>query len=327
MDDRRCWTLTTGEAGMASQAIGLAEAIGLPTVHKVARPRAPWRWLPGHLCPGVLLGLETGSDSLAPPWPDLLISCGRRSTPLAIAIRRHSRGRTLTVHIQDPRIDPSHFDLVVPMAHDGLEGDNVVPTLTALHRITPERLKEAAEHFAPRLLADWPGTGPRIAVLIGGSSRRHRLDEATSQALAARLIALQHDHRAHLMITASRRTGAANCAVIARAIAGSSACFWTGEGENPYLGMLALADFVLVTEDSVSMVSEACATGRPVYTIDLPGHLGKRLGAFHDRLRRAGMTRPFTGALETWSYTIPDETRRIAGIVRERLEDRPSPMD
>ncbi len=309
---------------MASQAIGLAEAVGLPCSHRVARPRAPWRWLPGQACPGVLeLGLGADSDPLTPPWPDLLISCGRRSVSMAIAIRRRSRGRTLTVHIQDPRVDPRHFDLVVPMAHDGLEGENCVPVLTALHRITPERLEEAATHFAPILLDGLAGQGPRIAVLIGGSSRRHRLDPETSRRLAERLVAFGRRHGARLMVTASRRTGPENCAVLGETLRAAGGYFWDGHGENPYLGLLALANTVIVTEDSVSMVSEACATGRPVYTLALPGHMGRRLSAFHEGLRRRGLTRPFTDTLEYWRYPRIDETGRIAALVRERLAGRP----
>ncbi len=310
---------------MTSQAIGLAEAVGLPTVHKVVRPRAPWRWLPGHLCPGVLdLGLAAASDPMTPPWPDLLITCGRRSAALAVAIRRRSHGRTFTVHIQDPRIPPRHFDLVVPMLHDGLDGDNVFPTATALHRITRERLAEAADHFAPLLLDGQREPGPRVAVLIGGSSRRHRLDADATRRLADQLVALGHRHDARLMVTASRRTGEENAAILARAIRDAGGFFWQGGGENPYLGLLALADCILVTEDSVSMVSEACATGRPVYTLPLPGRMGRRLGAFHEGLRERGMTRRFTGEIDHWDYPPLDETGRIADIVREHMASRPA---
>lgn len=308
---------------MTSQAIGLAEAVGLPFAHRVARPRAPWRWLPGTFTVGVLEhGLAPGGDPLEPPWPELLITCGRRSAALSIAIRRHSGGRTFTVHIQDPRVSPRHFDLVVPMAHDRLRGANVVPVVTALHRVTPERLEAAGRHFRARLLGEASTPGPVVAVLIGGSSRRHRLDPKTSRRLAERLVCMAEQRRARLLVTASRRTGAANSAVFEAVLREAGAFFWAGEGENPYLGMLSLADFILVTEDSVSMVSEACATGKPVYTLQLPGRKSRRLVAFHEELRRRGMTRPFAGVLERWTYTPLDETARIARIVQERMGAR-----
>jgi mitochondrial fission protein ELM1 len=88
--------------------------------------------------------------------------------------------------------------------------------------------------------------------------------------------------------------------------------------ENPYFGLLALADAIVVTSDSVSMVSEACATGKPVHVFSL-GQAHKKLHKFHRALLDAGLTRPFDGRLEQWSYEPPRETQKVAEIVRERI--------
>lgn len=313
-----CWTLTTGEAGMASQVAGLAEAVGLPYSAKVSRPRKPWSWLPGHLCPGVLNGLTADSSPLTPPWPDLLITCGRRSTPLSIAIRKQSEGRTFTVHIQDPRIPARYFDMVVPMAHDPIRGDNVFPTELALHHVTKLKLAEAARHFTPRF-ASLPR--PLVAVLIGGRTRKHPFTRDECLGLTDRLDRLRHEYGAGLIITTSRRTGEENTALIRDRLSGKDTLIWSGEGENPYMGMLALADFILATEDSVSMVSEACASGHPVYTLPLEGD-ARRLAAFQERLQQAGITRRFADRLEPWASPVQDETARIAGLIRDRLRER-----
>jgi hypothetical protein len=313
-----CWAVTTGEAGMVSQAMGLAEAVGLSTVQKTVHLRAPWRWLPGHLCPAPLAGLDARSDPIRPPWPDLLITCGRRSVAVAIAVSRLSRGRTFTVHVQDPRVPPRCFDMVVPPEHDGLSGDNVYPTLAALHRVTPQKLAQAAEHFRARF-ESLPR--PLVAALIGGDSRAYRFRATRAAELADELIGAAEAAGAGLIVTASRRTGPDSRAALEVRLQGDRACFWQGEGENPYLGMLALADFIVVTEDSISMVSEACATGRPVHIAAMEGG-NRRFAAFHERLRAAGVTRPFRGRLMTWSYEPIDETRRIAELVRARLRER-----
>ena len=96
---------------------------------------------------------------------------------------------------------------------------------------------------------------------------------------------------------------------------------WSGEGENPYFAMLGLADYILVTSDSASMVSEACATGKPVHIIDLEGG-NERFTKFHDGLRNEGITRPFTGALEDWSYSPLTCTQDAARLVLEKMEAR-----
>ncbi|MBT5646243.1 MAG: hypothetical protein HOJ41_00140, partial [Rhodospirillaceae bacterium] len=94
--------------------------------------------------------------------------------------------------------------------------------------------------------------------------------------------------------------------------------FWDGSGDNPYFGLLGLADAIVVTADSVSMVSEACATGKPVHVIELDGGSAK-FARFHEALRRAGITRPFNGTLESWTYDAPDDTARVAAEIVHRI--------
>ena len=309
-----CWILSDGKAGTENQCLGLAEAMGIAPAVKRVRPRAPWTWLPVGL--GLVPALSSGSAAaLAPPWPALLIASGRRSVPYSLAIRRLSRGATFRVQIQDPRIAPHRFDLVAAPRHDHLRGGNVVETLGALNRVTPERLSRAAEHFAPAF-AQLPR--PLVAVLIGGSSGSYRLTPAVTEALCDKLANLTRAAGGGLAVTASRRTGAANVAVLGRRLAELPATVWNGAGENPYFGLLGLADALVVTCDSVSMASEACATGKPVYIADLPGG-SRKFREFHAGLRAAGMTRPFAGVLESWTYAPPGDTARVAAEVARRL--------
>ena len=301
--DRKVWALTSGEAGVVGQAVGLAEAIGWPFETRTVRLRAPWSVLPGHLGPMVLRSLR---EPLGPPWPDLLITGGRRTVALSIAIRRASRKRTFTVHVQNPQVPIRFFDLVVPPRHDGIRGENVLPTRGALHRITPGKLRSAASMWRERL------GSPTVAVLLGGSSRTHRFTSSHATALADSLTRIDGS----IVITPSRRTSPDIVAMLRRRL--PEAWFWDGTGDNPYLGMLALAEHLVVTEDSVSMVSEAAATGKPVYVAAVGGG-GARHRAFHALLREEGVTRPFDGGLASWHYEPIDDTARIAAEIRRRL--------
>ena len=318
MAELRCWVLTEGHVGMVNQAIGLAEAMGLKPEVKRLAIREPWRHLPPLLWLGTLRAPGPKGDRLAPPWPDIVISCGKRSAVPALAIRRASGGRTFTVHIQTPPVPASRFDLVVAPAHDGLTGPNVFVTRAAVHRVTPEKLADAAARFAPSL-AHLPR--PLVAVLIGGSNGRHRLTPDVMTRVADQLAALARDHGIGLAVTPSRRTGAANEAILRDRLRGLGAAIWDGQGENPYFGYLGLADAVVVTADSVSMVSEAVSTGKPVYVVELPG-ASRRIDRFHAMLREAGMTRRFEGRIERWSYAPPDDTVRAAAEVWRRLRAR-----
>ncbi len=291
---------------MVSQAEGLAEVLGWPFESIVVRPRRPWLWLPAHRQPSGLL--RRGSEERLPQlWPDLLISCGRRSAPVSAAVRRAAGGRTFAVHIQNPRIPLRCFDLIVPLGHDGLTGANVVPSRAALHPITPEKLATAG--------AEWRGRLGNLtaAVLLGGPTRSYRFTRRTVDGLARGLAGLNGP----IAVTASRRTEPGVVDALKSRL--PRAWFWDGAGLNPYLGMLALARHIVVTEDSVSMISEAISTGKPVYLARMAGG-SRRLARFHAALREHGIVRPFDGRLARWRYEPVNETPRIAAEVQRRMD-------
>jgi mitochondrial fission protein ELM1 len=300
---------------MEAQCRGLAEALGLTPEVKRVRARLPWDWLPNRLWFRPLAAPTRDSDMLAPPWPDLIISCGNVGAPLAAAIRAASGGATRAVHIQNPKMDLRRFDLVIAPRHDGLAGDNVVATAAAIHPVTPAKLEAGARQWAP-ILAALPR--PLIAVLVGGSNRRHRLTPEVAARLADDLVRMARAAGGSLAVTPSRRTGSENEAALRAHLAGVPAYVWDGHGENPYFGLLALADAIVVTEDSVSMTSEAVATGKPVYVARLAGE-SRRLRRFHQALMDDGITREFDGTFAPWTYRPPDDTARAAAAVRRCL--------
>jgi mitochondrial fission protein ELM1 len=313
--DLRCWVVSDGTPGMENQAVGLAEAIGFAPEIKRVRCRFPWSVLPPALWIAPLSALREDGDALAPPWPDVLIATGRPSVAPALAIKRRSKGRTFAIQIQNPGLCRRYFDVVVTPLHDRVTGANVIATRGALHGITKERLAAAAKRFAPKLAHL---KRPLVAVLVGGDNKVFRLTPALTRRLCDRLKALADRYGAGLAVTPSRRTGAANEAVLRETLGPMGAEIWDGSGENPYLGYLALADAVVATGDSVNMVCEACATGKPVYVFDLEGGSAK-FRRFHDFLRGEGVTRPFDGTLANWSYAPLDDTQQVAGEIRAKL--------
>jgi len=294
-------------AGLQAQALGLAEAAGLAPDVADLRPRAPWRWMTARLWPAPLRAVR-----LADPAADILIGAGGTAAVVCAALRR--RGRAL-VQVQHPRMDPSRFDVVVVNRHDGLAGPNVVVTRTALHRATPARLAEAAAHWGPRL-AHLPR--PLVAVLVGGSNGRFRLDAPVAAALGKQLADMMQADRIGLALTPSRRTAPNARRALTDAVTPLGAWVWDMTGDNPYFGLLALADAILVTEDSVSMVSEAASTGAPVLLAGLPGQ-SRRIRLFNRLLEQDGRVRPFTGRLDLWPVSPIDDTPAAGADVRRRL--------
>jgi mitochondrial fission protein ELM1 len=311
------WVLHDGKAGMASQALGLAEATGFFCVEKRLDIRMPWAMLPPRLwfCP---LASARSPAGLSPPWPDLVIGCGRSAAMPVLAIRRASGGDTLAVQIQDPGVGRAEFDLLVVPEHDRLRGPRVIVTRGAVHRVTTARLSAARNRF-PNLAAL---PRPVLSVLIGGTNKAYRLPLRHLSEIADAIAEILRTQCGSALVTPSRRTGAQGIELLRGKLANLPVIVWDGRGENPYFAYLALADAFLVTADSVSMISEAAATGKPVHILDLHGGNAK-FARFHAAMRAAGITRPFSGRIESWSYAIPDDTAYagavLRGLVLERL--------
>lgn len=311
LQNKICWIVTDGSAGMENQCIGLAEAMDIPYEIKRIRTSVPWRWLPPWAWIDPIGNLGPDGDRLAPPWPDMLISCGRQSIPLSIAVRKASGGNCFTIHIQTPNCSPEKFDLVVVPRHDRLRGANVLVSQGSLHRITEKTLEEGAKKFASRLAAL---PRPLIAVLVGGSNRCYDVTPEVMHDLAGRLENLARQTGGGLAVTTSRRTGDANISALRQGLQASEHALWAGDGENPYFGYLGLADFIVVTGDSVNMVCEACASGKPVYVFELAGGNAK-FRRFHQGMFEGNFTRPLENKLELYSPAPLQETARIAKIV------------
>jgi hypothetical protein len=311
------WVLHDGKPGMASQALGLAEATGFAFIERPLSIRRPWAWLPPQLWLAPLDAARQAGLPLAPPWPDLVIGCGRNTARPALAIRRASGGRTLAAQIQDPRVGRGEFDMLFVPEHDRLRGPRIVVTGGALHRVTAQRL--AAERRRFPALEALPQ--PVLGVLVGGSNRTYRLDLARLGEIAEMIRAVLRQNGGSAVVTPSRRTGKEGLAVLREGLGGLPGSVWDGTGDNPYYAYLAIADALLVTADSVSMVSEAAATGKPVYIIGLDGGDAK-FARFHETMRKAGITRPFAGRIESWSYAPPDDTARAGVALRALVVDR-----
>lgn len=319
----RCWVLSDGKTGTERQCLALAEAVGAEIRIRRLRPRAPWVWLPPDRWPCPWRALGPDSDALLPPWPDLVIAGSRRCAPYLIALRRTRPAdeRPRTVYIHDPRVDPALFDLVIAPRHDRLVGANVVATLGALHGVTPARLRAAAD-AARGLAAHLPH--PLVAVLVGGETRRMRLPPAAIDRLCDGLAGMVRTQGVGLLVTTSRRTAPPAHQRLAERLRGLPALLWDGHGSgpgngpgaNPYLGFLALAKAIVVTADSIAMLSEAAATGKPVHVF-APDGGSARFNRFHAAMAAHGATRPFAGRLEHWRYPpIGDMTMAAAALRR-----------
>jgi hypothetical protein len=306
------WVVTDGKAGDTAICFGLAEALGLvPVLRKIA-PRPPWSWATpfGPIDPRE--APQRRGSPIAPPYPDLVIASGRRAVPYVRRIRAETRGRTFTAFMKDPYTGPRTADVVWVPEHDTLSGPNVIKTLLTPHRVTQAKLA-AARAAPPGILA---GLGhPRAAVLVGGHSVNHRFTAADIASFAARLDLLASSG-VSLMGTGSRRTPPALRDAVAAVIARHQGFLWDGQGDNPFVALLALADTLVVTSDSVGMVGEAAATGRPVLVFEPSGGHPKNT-RYLNALRQRGIVHEFVGELRGAPYEPLDSTPTVARLIAE----------
>lgn len=317
------WAISDGRAGIEAQAVGLAEAVareartqGIEAAIEIKRVgwtgrigRLPW-WL--NLLPRRWL---TPESQINGPWPDLWIAAGRATLPLSIRAKRWSGGKTYVVQIQDPRVPPQMFDLVIPPKHDRLSGDNILPITGSPHRVTAARLASEYEVFKAQL-DDLPR--PRVAVLLGGKSKAFDLPVERAAQMAHQIqIPLEQDGGS-LLMTFSRRTPEPARALLTARLRHLPGMVWDGEGPNPYFAFLAAADYILVTEDSTNMATEAASTGKPVFILKMEGS-SLKFRLFHEELERQGAARPYGGAFHGWTYEPVDETGRAAREVLARM--------
>ncbi|HEY6132211.1 MAG TPA: mitochondrial fission ELM1 family protein [Halioglobus sp.] len=265
------WLIDAYRAGERGQVRALADALGWPCESKVLSYRHSV-FLPHVLGQSTLRGISAESAAqLRPPWPDLVISSGVRNEPVCRWIRAQSGGRTRYVHVGRPWAALDTFDLVITTPQYRVPPHpNVLNNLLALHGVTAQRLEQAR--------AEWESSfaalpRPRFAVLVGGDSGPFTLGSKAATRLGRETSLLARAYGGSLLVSTSARTRPKAVDALAAAITAPNFFYrWRGAGPgNPYLGILAWADRVVVTGDSIAMLSEACATGKPVMMFDLGG--------------------------------------------------------
>lgn len=313
------WVLADDRAGNVAQCLGVAEALALPLEVKQIRYNR-LASLPNALRGATLLGLTADSRrALAGPPPAVVIAAGRRTAPVARWLKR--RGARLAVQIMDPGAPGrADFDLIVVPTHDGNppKGANILRVTGAPHRVTHAKLAEAANQWRERF-AMLPR--PYIALIVGGATKDKPFTKAMAIDLADKAGLMAAQTGGSLLVTTSRRTGEEQERLLLEAIPEPCALYrWNDGGENPYFGYLALADAVIVTGDSVSMCTEACATPAPVYIYAPPGTVSAKHARLHRELYDLGLAKPLGEPLTAWTHAPLNPAADIAAAVRKMLK-------
>ena len=339
----RVWVLDDPRVGTANQAIGIAERLGVP-FRRVPLMWNPWTaHLAGLVPGGSLAGLRQPSRRIAaelarsaagislpttrslfrkegPVRPDLVISAGRRSG--AVALWMKSQFGCRIVHCMSPGLGGlwrhGQFDMLVIPEHDRpAPAANVFPVLGAPHRVAPMALAQARAAWQERL-AHLPR--PRVALLVGGPVRGTEMQPAMAHALGRQVSRLAAARGGAVLATTSRRTGREATEALSTGLSQALHLLyrWGEPEENPYHGFLGCADAIVITADSISMISEACASSAAVY-IASPELAGPRHARFAEALCAAGHARMLGNSIARWPRPPLDEAGRVAEEIRRRF--------
>lgn len=310
------WVLADDRAGNVNQLLGIAEALGEKYERKDIRYNA-WVQLPNFLRGGSFIGIAKESvGNLKAPWPKVVLSAGRRSFPVALAIKKLSGGQTKIVQLMNPgKLEEKKCDLLILPLHDNYSGKakNVMQVLGTPHRVTPEKLATEKKRWAP-LLKKYPA--PRVSVLIGGATK----DKTFTLSHAAQLVrSIKNLKPASLLITTSRRTPNEIVEYLQKELPEPKFFYHFGDkAENPYFGLLSMADILVVTGDSMSMCSECAGVGVPTIIFAPTEMVSAKHARFHQALFKQGYAVP-VGEKPVPPKARLNPARKIADKIKKEL--------
>ena len=304
--------LTQGMHGMISQVEGLAKALDIDFTHHKVELNHFWKLIPPNLSPiSQSVFKKINHDDF-----DVIISCGRKSVIPSIHLKNTANKKVFNIHIQDPKVNLNHFDFIVAPEHDGIEGKNVISTKGAIHYLTENEISENKDYLNSFIKKDerkiW-------ALIMGGPTKYYDYSTKNMKHIFTALYKLLKKHNFQLVVIPSMRTPI-NTIHYAREFFGENHTVIGDVDKKAYLSALAIAENIVVTCDSSSMISEAALTGKPIYIASiLPKKNDKRFQRFRNLFRELNIIRNLGEEVEIWSYEKLDETNRVANIIKQKI--------
>jgi len=304
--------LTQGMHGMISQVEGLAKALDLDFTHHTVELKNFWKAIPPKLTPIS----QNVYKKINQTEFDVIISCGRKSVIPSIHLKKTLNKKVFNIHIQDPKVDLNHFDFIVAPEHDGLDGQNVITTKGAIHYLTQSEIEQNRDYLNSFIKND----GRKIwTLIIGGPNRYYDYSTKNMKHIFTSLYKLIKKHDFQLVVIPSMRTPI-NTIHYAKEFFGKNHTIFMEVDKKAYLSALGIAEIIVVTCDSSSMISEAAITGKPIYVANiLPRKNDIRFQRFRNLFRDLRIVRNLGEEVENWNYEKLDETNRVAGIIKNKI--------
>ena len=304
--------LTQGMHGMISQVEGLAKALEIDFTHHTVELNNFWKLIPPKVTPiSQSVYKKIDHDNF-----DIIISCGRKSVIPSIYLKNSSNKKIFNIHIQDPKVDLKHFDFIVAPEHDAMKGQNVISTRGAIHYLTENEINENKDYLNSFIKKD-----ERViwTLIMGGPTKYYDYSSKNINNIFKKINELSKIYNFQLVVIPSMRTPT-NIIQYANDYFGDDHTVIMDIDKKAYLSALAIAQNIIVTCDSSSMISEAALTGKPIYIASiLPKKKDKRFQRFRNLFRELNITRNLGEEIKDWNYQKLDETNRVANIIKQKI--------
>ena len=304
--------LTQGMHGMISQVEGLAKALDIDFTHQTVELNDFWKMIPPKLTPIS----QSVYKKIDQHEFDVIISCGRKSVIPSIHLKNNSKKKVINIHIQDPKVDFNHINLIVAPEHDAVKGQNVISTKGAIHYLTDQEIIKNKDYLNSFIKKDQRKI---CSLILGGPTKYYDYSSKNIKNIFSILNDLLRKNDFQLIVIPSMRTPK-NSIDLAKEYFGENHTIINSVDKKAYLSALSISQNIVVTCDSSSMISEAALTGKPIYVANIPPKRNdKRFQKFRNLFRELNIIRNLGEEEENWNYQKLDETNRVAKIIKQKI--------
>ncbi len=304
--------LTEGMHGMISQVEGLAKALDLEFIHEKIELSKFWKMIPPKLTPVQDFVFKNKIDKKF----NIVISCGRKSVIPSICLKKKYKNKIVNIHIQDPKVSLNNFDFIVAPDHDGLKGENVISSKGAIHYLREDELNENVNYLKPQIIKK-----KVVSFIIGGPNKYYNYDKKIINEIFSKIKTNFIDKDFQLILIPSMRTPK-DIVQLAKDYFDKNQIIIDEVDKKAYLSSLKLAEYIVVTCDSTSMISEAAMTGKPIYVAQMPPtKKNDRFNKFFELFKSLKIIKELDNKIESWSYDKLNETDKISKHIKDRLKD------
>ena len=309
------WCITDGKAGNIHQAKGLAQLLDIKYELKEIKLNFPWDLLPVGFLPFSQFSFKNFREFRQSKIPKIIITCGKRSVYISIFLKKKFPN-LFNIHILNPKVDNSNFNLIITPKHDNLIGDNVLSTELAINHINENFIKSEKLRFEGYFKSE---TRKICTVLTGGANKNYKFGNEEAKILTKKINDLNQDNNLRIIVLFSRRTPGKIKKIIKSNLLEDN-IVWEKK-ENPYVSLLGYSDFIICTSDSVSMISESIYSKKPVFIHILPSKKNNnRIEKFVNSILNKNYAKVLENNLYDFKCEYQNENENIKKIVEYKYE-------